>query len=288
VAEYTQTHVVPTDGLAAWAGPDGSTPPAANLDPGLDVMVLERRADWALVRCSNGWEAWVDGRRLVESAPGPAPSPTPSAPPPPASTTGSSPTAAPPPPTQPVPQAAPPTQQGPPSAAWGTPGAAAAAPRAGGGFRIGPGQIVALAGGFVFFVSSWLEWLHVSVSFAQRSASISYSSYKIPAHYLLDSQSNQGGLSLGILIAFLGVACLAGALLSALRRPLGIVTIAAGGAAFLVMVLFFVQTGYAIDALPAAFEKGYFSVLRYGAIIAMLAAIATLVGGILALIQKRS
>jgi hypothetical protein len=66
------------------------------------------------------------------------------------------------------------------------------------------------------------------------------------------------------------------------------VTIAAGGAAFLVMVLFFVQTGYAIDALPAAFEKGYFSVLRYGAIIAMLAAIATLVGGILALIQKRS
>ena len=288
MAEYTQTHVVPTDGLAAWAGPDGSTPPAANLDPGLDVMVLERRADWALVRCSNGWEAWVDGRRLVESAPGPAPSPTPSAPPPPASTTGSSPTAAPPPPTQPVPQAAPPTQQGPPSAAWGTPGAAAAAPRAGGGFRIGPGQIVALAGGFVFFVSSWLEWLHVSVSFAQRSASISYSSYKIPAHYLLDSQSNQGGLSLGILIAFLGVACLAGALLSALRRPLGIVTIAAGGAAFLVMVLFFVQTGYAIDALPAAFEKGYFSVLRYGAIIAMLAAIATLVGGILALIQKRS
>jgi hypothetical protein len=186
------------------------------------------------------------------------------------------------PPTQPVPQAAP------PSAVWGTPGAAAAAPRAGGGFRIGPGQIVALAGGFVFFVSSWMEWLHVSVSFGQRSASLSYSSYKIPAHYLLDSQSNQGGLSLGILIAFLGVACLAGALLSALRRPLGIVTIAAGGVAFLVMVLFFVQTSYAIDALPAAFEKGYFSVLRYGAIIAMLAAIATLVGGILALIQNRS
>ena len=49
MAEYTQTHVVPIEGLPAWAGPDGSTPPAANLDPGLDVMVLERRADWALV-----------------------------------------------------------------------------------------------------------------------------------------------------------------------------------------------------------------------------------------------
>jgi hypothetical protein len=188
-----------------------------------------------------------------------------------------------------VPQAAPPTQPGPPSAAWAAPPAAAGAPRAGGGgFRIGPGQIVALVGGFVFFVSSWMEWLHVSVSIGQRSASLSYSSYKIPAHYLLDSQSNQGGLSLGILIAFLGVACIAGALLSALRRPLGIVTIAAGGVSFLVMVLFFVQTSYAIDALPGTFEKGYFSVLRYGAIIAMLAAVATLVGGILALIQKRS
>jgi hypothetical protein len=175
---------------------------------------------------------------------------------------------------------------------WGTAGAAAApggvSRRGTGGFRIGPGQIVALVGGFVFFVSSWMEWLHVSVSLGQRSASLSYSSYKIPAHYLLDSQSNQGGLNLGILIAFLGVACIAGALLSALRRPLGILTIAAAGASFLVMVLFFVQTSYAIDALPAAFEKGYFSVLRYGAIIAMLGAIASLIGGILSLVQKRS
>jgi len=133
-----------------------------------------------------------------------------------------------------------------------------------------------------------MEWLHVSVSVGQRSASLSYSSYKIPAHYLLDSQSNQGGLNLGILIAFLGVACIAAALLSALGRPLGILTIAAGGVSFLVMVLFFVQTGYAIDALPAAFEKGYFSVLRYGAIIAMVAAVATLIGGILSLVQRRS
>src|SRR5262245_44075422 len=141
VADYTQTHVVPTEGLPAWPGPDGSTAPVATLDPGLDVMVLERRADWAFVRCSNGWEAWVDGRRLVESAPGPAPAPTPSAPPP---------------------QAAP-AQPGPPSAVWGAsgaaagPGAAPGAARTRGGFRIGPGQIVALAGGFVFFVSSWME-----------------------------------------------------------------------------------------------------------------------------------
>lgn len=34
---------------------------------GLDVDVLEERPDgWARVRCSNGWEAWVDGRLLVD------------------------------------------------------------------------------------------------------------------------------------------------------------------------------------------------------------------------------
>ena len=297
MADYTETHVVPAEGLPAWAGPDGSTPAAANLDPGLDVMVIERRGEWAYIRCSNGWEAWVDGRRLVESAPARARTPTPSTPAPPAPTeqaappTSAAPSQPPPPgPTQPVPQAAAPTQPGPPSAVWGTPaaGPAAGAPRARGGFRIGPGQIVALAGGFVFFVSSWLQWLHVSVSFAQRSASVSYSSYKIPAHFLLDSQSNQGGLSLGILIAFLGVACLAGALVSALGRPLGIVAIVVGGVSVVVMVLFFVQTSYLIDALPGAFEKGYFSVVRYGAIIAMIGAVATVVGGILALVQKKS
>jgi hypothetical protein len=75
---------------------------------------------------------------------------------------------------------------------------------------------------------------------------------------------------------------------SALGRPLAIVAIAAGGVSFVVMVLFFVQTSFAIDALPGSFEKGYFSVLRYGAIIAMIGAIATVVGGILALVQKRT
>src|SRR5262249_28403974 len=150
------------------------------------------------------------------------------------------------------------------------------------------GQIGARVGGFVFFVSSWMQWLHVSVSFGRRSASISYSSYKIPAHFLVDSQSNQDGLGLGILIAFLGVACIAGALLSGLRQPLGILTIVAGGVSFVVIVLFFVQAGYGIDACAASFEKGSFSVVRYGAIIAMLGAIGVLPGGILSLSQKRS
>src|SRR5436190_1308183 len=226
MAEYRQTHVVPTEGLPAWAGPDGSAAPAATLDPGLDVMLLEQRAEWAHVRCSNGWEAWVDARRLVVSAPAPATAPTP-APPPPAQAAPPPPAAAPPPPPQtaPTPTTPPPptsTQAAPPSAAWGTPGAAAppaGVPRPTPGFEIGAGPIVALVGGLLYFIASWLSWLRF---------------------------------------------------------------------AFLVVVLFLIQTRYIVDALGPAFETGFFSVLRFGAYVAFVGAIGSIVGGILTLVQKRS
>jgi hypothetical protein len=274
MAEYRQTHVVPAEGLPAWAGPDGSAAPAATLDPGLDVMLLEQRADWAHVRCSNGWEAWVDVRRLVVSAPAPATAPIP-APPPPAATPPPSPTS---------------SQTGPPSAAWGTPGAAAPAgvPRPPSpGLQIGAGPIVALVGGLLYFIAGWLSWLRFAFS-GTTSVTQSFSAYDIPAHFLLDSRSESGGLSLGIVIAFFGLACLAAAVLSATNRSLGLLSIVAGGAAFLVVVLFFIQTRYIVDALGPAFETGFFSVLRFGAYIAFLGAIASIVGGILTLVQKRS
>jgi hypothetical protein len=273
MAEYRQTHVVPTEGLPAWAGPDGSAAPAATLDPGLDVMLLEQRVEWAHVRCSNGWEAWVDVRRLVVSAPAPATAPIP-APPPPAATPPPSPTS---------------SQTGPPSAAWGTPGAApAGVPRPPSpGFQIGAGPIVALVGGFLYFIAGWLSWLRFAFS-GTTSVTQSFSAYDIPAHFLLDSRSESGGLSLGIVIAFFGLACLAAAVLSATNRSLGLLSIVAGGAAFLVVVLFLIQTRYIIDALGPAFETGFFSVLRFGAYIAFLGAIASIVGGILTLVQKRS
>jgi hypothetical protein len=58
------THIVGSHGAAAWRSPDGSAA-APRLDPGLPVTVLERRGDWAQVRCSNGWTTWTDGRALV-------------------------------------------------------------------------------------------------------------------------------------------------------------------------------------------------------------------------------
>lgn len=62
---FTVTHVVPSDGLPAWARPDPTWSPAATLDPWLPVQVLEWWGEWAHLRCSNGWEAWVNGRLLI-------------------------------------------------------------------------------------------------------------------------------------------------------------------------------------------------------------------------------
>ncbi|MGV4983791.1 hypothetical protein ACVB8X_05590 [Streptomyces sp. NRAIS4] len=61
---FRPTHVVPRRGLPAWEEPDPARP-TVPLDPLLPVELVERRGDWAYVRCSNGWGAWVDGRRLV-------------------------------------------------------------------------------------------------------------------------------------------------------------------------------------------------------------------------------
>ena len=62
---YEATHRVPWTGMHAWSGPDLRLAVVAILDPDLDVGVLGWHGDWAHVRCSNGWEAWVDGRLLV-------------------------------------------------------------------------------------------------------------------------------------------------------------------------------------------------------------------------------
>lgn len=62
---WSATHTAPEAGLQAWSAPDAGQPPVATVDPGLELQVLESRGAWARIVCSNGWEAWVDGRLLV-------------------------------------------------------------------------------------------------------------------------------------------------------------------------------------------------------------------------------
>jgi hypothetical protein len=61
---WRPTHRAPASGLDAWETQDGTMPPVARLDPGLDVTVEETQGDWARITCENGWSAWVDRRSL--------------------------------------------------------------------------------------------------------------------------------------------------------------------------------------------------------------------------------
>ena len=61
----TQTRLIPPGGLSVWNEPQSARLPVSQAAEGLEVTLIERRGDWARVRFSNGWEAWLDGRRLV-------------------------------------------------------------------------------------------------------------------------------------------------------------------------------------------------------------------------------
>ena len=72
---WSATHTVPPEGLQAWAQPHPAGPIVANLAGGVELRVQEHRADWAHVVAENGWQGWVDGRRLVTAVVASAPPP---------------------------------------------------------------------------------------------------------------------------------------------------------------------------------------------------------------------
>ncbi len=63
---WAPTHVVPPTGMWVWTDRDPTAQPSGELDPGLGVRVTERSENWARIVCSNGFEAWVDARQLVD------------------------------------------------------------------------------------------------------------------------------------------------------------------------------------------------------------------------------
>jgi len=64
-AVWQATCQVPAGGLPAWATPDPSQAPAAQLAERVQLRVEETRGAWARVSGENGWTGWVDGRRLA-------------------------------------------------------------------------------------------------------------------------------------------------------------------------------------------------------------------------------
>ena len=78
---FRPTHLVPEDGVPAWAAPDPTAPVVATLEPGVEVEVIEHQGDWAHIVCANGWSGWVDERSLVPAGPAPEVPGSPAAPP---------------------------------------------------------------------------------------------------------------------------------------------------------------------------------------------------------------
>jgi hypothetical protein len=62
---FRPTHVVSGAGTATWDVPDPGRPATNRLAPELPVQLLEETTGWARVRCSNGWETWVDAGQLL-------------------------------------------------------------------------------------------------------------------------------------------------------------------------------------------------------------------------------
>ncbi|WP_045696528.1 hypothetical protein [Streptomyces rubellomurinus] len=63
---FRPTHRVPSGGMSAWTAPDPALTAVTRIDARVELQVLERAGDWAHIVCSNGWSAWVDGRRIEE------------------------------------------------------------------------------------------------------------------------------------------------------------------------------------------------------------------------------
>ncbi|MCB2224597.1 MAG: SH3 domain-containing protein, partial [Actinobacteria bacterium] len=62
---WRATHTIPEGGLSAWTEPKAETQPILKIRTGTEVQVVKTLGAWSRVQTAEGWEAWVDGRRLV-------------------------------------------------------------------------------------------------------------------------------------------------------------------------------------------------------------------------------
>lgn len=313
--EYQATHTVPETGLHAWSEPDGTGAPAATLDPGLDVQVTERRADWARIRCSNGWEAWTDGRNLVATttvtppppppaavnAPAPTPvdaSPSPhvDSPPvepvpvPPTQTPAASsdlpwpsPAAPSPPAPKPDPAAEPATMPiaepaTAPATAWTSPAPPRPSPQQ---TAWATAEAVSVPAPRRFGPAHAIAMIGAAIVIVSAFlpwldlAGDTVTAYDSPANFLFDSTSNDDGVNLGIVLLILGAV----GIIAVLIRPVRWLSIVVGVAAIVIGARYIWQT----NDLLSGNDLGLFDLLSYGAYFAIGGGVVAVLGGVLTL-----
>jgi len=66
-AVWTETHAVAgTDAAPVWDRADANRAPVADLQPGTPLRLLTIDVGWAQVDAANGWQGWLDARRLLQ------------------------------------------------------------------------------------------------------------------------------------------------------------------------------------------------------------------------------
>lgn len=242
----TPTHMVPQAGLPAWTDADASTTPAAHLDPGLEVQVLTRWGDWAYIRCSNNWSAWVDGRRLHPLTPAQAVNQS-------ATATGATVGAG---------GASWPAQQ--PHQQYARPAAVAS----GGPHVTIAGREVPITAGLggvlLVVVGAVLDWIKDGGN-----------AFDLPIKFLfsLDAAADDTVLAVGWLLVVLAIAAAAGAVL----KPEGSAIKAIGSTTFGICVLYTVQIQRLLSLNKAPGAPGLFSVLGVGLYVTAIGAVLMIV-----------
>ena len=61
-----EPRLAPDGGLPVRSDAAASAPTVADLAPGTQLLVLERRGGWARVSVESGWSGWVDDSVLVD------------------------------------------------------------------------------------------------------------------------------------------------------------------------------------------------------------------------------
>ena len=149
---------------------------------------------------------------------------------------------------------------------------------------IGVGPIVALAGGILLAVSSWLAWLNSFELPGAVGRSEPFSGYDTPARFLVDNDADLGGPSIGVLVLVVGTVALVGAIVRG-AEPLALL---AGVLGAVVGGLYVFQLSKRVDVIndELGLDASLTDLLGVGAYVAFLGGIAAIVGAVLALLRR--
>ena len=145
-----------------------------------------------------------------------------------------------------------------------------------------PPQLVALIGGVLVLLGTWLDWIRPDRE--DFGPAYGLNAFDVPIKFLFRDSGlflNRGGPALGWLMALVGLACIA----AALARPITVLALPAGAVAFVVAVWFALRLRDFLDPF-GDFGPSFGDVFGLGPVVVAIGGITAAVGGILSLTMR--